>query len=143
VELDLKEVRNAAMGPAIQLVSRASRRVENEAKRTVRVDTGRLRSSINTKMTIRVWVVKARIGTRVKYGLVEHDGASRHTIRAVKGEYMKFFWKKAGRVVWFRSVRHPGTKGSFFLTTPMVRHLPGLGFRVERTRSAIARAWPD
>lgn len=124
------------MGPAIKLVSRASRRVENEAKRTVRVDTGRLRSTINTKMTIRVWVVKSRVGTRSKYGLVEHNGARKHPIHAVKGEFMKFYWKKAGRVVWFRSVNHPGTKGSFFLTTPMIRNLPAMGFRVERYRDA-------
>jgi hypothetical protein len=122
------------MGPAIRLVSRACRRVENEAKRTVRVDTGRLRASINTKLTIRVWVVKGRVGSRVKYSLVEHGGAKKHTIRATKGQYMKFYWKKAGRVVWFRTVNHPGTSGSFYLTTPMIRNLPGMGFRVERYR---------
>src|SRR5687767_3809947 len=136
LELDKEKVRLGAMGPATRLVSRACRLVQTDAKRTVRVDTGRLRASINTKLKPTLYIVKGTVGSRVKYSLVEHNGAKKHTIRAVKGQYMKFYWKKAGKVVWMRRVNHPGTKGSFYLTTPMIKLLPPRGFRVSRFRDA-------
>lgn len=136
VDLDLKQVRNAAMGPAIKLVSRACRRVENEAKRTVRVDTGRLRSSLGTKMRVWTWQVRGQVGSRVRYSLVEHNGAKRHMIFPRRKKALRFYWKKMGQVVILGSVNHPGTSGSFYLTTPMIRNLPQMGFRVERYRDA-------
>ena len=138
VDLDMKEVQKAAMGPAVQLVSRACRRVEAEAKRTVRVDTGRLRASLGTKMRVWVWQVRGTVGSRVRYSLVEHNGAKRHMIFPRRKNALRFHWKKMGRVVILGSVNHPGTKGSFYLTTPMVRNLPKMGFRVQRYRDATS-----
>jgi hypothetical protein len=136
LELDREQVRLAAMGPALKLVSRACRIVLTDAKRTVRVDTGRLRASLNSKITVRLYTINGRIGSRVKYSLVEHNGAKKHVIRAVRGQYMKFYWKKVGKVVWLRRVNHPGTRGSFYLTTPMIKLLPPRGFRVSRFRDS-------
>lgn len=130
VELDKEKVRLAAMGPALKLVSRACRIVQSAAKRRVRVDTGRLKTSINTKITMRLYTINGKVGSRVKYGLVEHQGAKRHAIRPVRGRYLKFYWKKVGKVVWLRRVDHPGTKGSFYLTIPLAAELPKRGFKV-------------
>lgn len=142
IELDKEEVRQAAMVPATRLVSRACRRIEAGAKREVRVDTGRLRASINRKVVPKQYTVRGTVGSRVKYGLVEHDGAKRHHILPVKGRYLKFYWKKVGRVVWLRRVDHPGTKGSFFLTKPLVQFAPPMGFKVVLTPNATG-AGPD
>lgn len=138
VELDLPQVQKAAMSPAIKLVSRACRRVEAEAKRTVRVDTGRLRASIGTKMRVWKWQVRGRVGSRVSYSLVEHNGAKKHRIYPRRAKALRFYWKKVGRVVVLGGVNHPGTRGSFYLTTPMIRQLPKMGFRVERYRDATS-----
>lgn len=136
LELNKEFVRQAGMIGATRLVSVACRRVQAGAKRRVRVDTGRLRASINTKITARLYTVRGTVGSRVKYSLVEHNGAKRHLILPVKGEFMKFYWKKFGKVVWVRRVNHPGTSGSFYLTTPMIEFLPPMGFKVQRFRDA-------
>lgn len=138
VELNNEQVRLEAMAPATRLVSRACRRVQAGAKRRVRVDTGRLRASINTKVVPKLYTVRGTVGSKVKYSLVEHNGAKRHLILPINGEFMKFYWKKLGRVVWVRRVNHPGTSGSFYLTTPMIEFLPPMGFKVSRFRDATS-----
>lgn len=43
-----------------------------------------------------------------------------HTITAVNAPLLVFFWPKAGRVVAFPSVNHPGTTGQPFLSHAVI-----------------------
>lgn len=61
-------------GPVARELYRRGKRVEAAAKRLVGVDTGRLRASISTDLIARGGVPVARVGTRVRYGLVHHEG---------------------------------------------------------------------
>lgn len=44
-----------------------------------------------------------------------HEGTPPHIIKPRIKEQLVFFWRKAGRVVFKDSVRHPGTKANPFL----------------------------
>lgn len=140
-------------------VLKLSRRVEDSAKRLVRVDTGRLRASIGTTSRETRWKVHARIGSSARNAMVEHEGAKPHRITARNKKAMSFFWRKVGAQAFvprdgFRRtgymiyrgrnifmigkgyVDHPGTSGTFYLTHPLLLHGPPLGFLVVLTPRA-------
>jgi hypothetical protein len=58
-------------------------------------------------------VVAGRRGL-TDYVMFEHDGTPPHSIRARRRKTLRFIWH--GRVVFYKRVRHPGTKGSRFLS---------------------------
>lgn len=75
--------------------------------------------------------VRARIWSTKRYARIVHDGAAPHTIRPrVRGRRLRFYWRRVGRVVAFRSVHHPGQQGQFFLTKPLVTEAARRRFRV-------------
>lgn len=49
------------------------------------------------------------------HSLFVHEGTKPHIIRARYAPKMVFFWRKAGRVVYRKTVRHPGTRPNPFL----------------------------
>lgn len=59
---------------------------------------------------------KATVGTNLSYAKPVHDGSPPHIIRARRGKAL--YWKGARHPV--RSVRHPGTKGTKFLSNALV-----------------------
>lgn len=91
---------------------------------------GALRASIGTDIVHRNMVVHGKVGSRLKYAEVVHNGAKRHKIRPKVKRMLSFYWDKApehmvtktgpyaGRVM-LPSVNHPGMKGTRFLTTPL------------------------
>lgn len=65
-----------------------------------------------------------------------HEGAKPHIIRPRRqGGMLRFYWARAGRVVYFRQVRHPGIGGTPFLTSSMADTCRPLGFVVVRNVS--------
>lgn len=42
-------------------------------------------------------------------------GTRPHVIRARNARYLRFYWPKVGRVVYFKQVNHPGTKANPFM----------------------------
>lgn len=105
-------------GPVGQELDRDARLVLNQARRLVRVRTGRLIASGR---------IEAGIGglgpyRDVTFGVpgitdyldYEHDGTSPHVIRPRRRKVLRFIWH--GRVVYAHRVNHPGTSGSRFLT---------------------------
>lgn len=65
-----------------------------------------------------------------------HEGARAHKIRPRRpGGRLRFFWARAGRVVYFREVNHPGIGGTPFLTSAMSDSCRPLGFVVVRNVS--------
>jgi hypothetical protein len=137
---------------AILLVARTADAIEGEARRIAPVrkpnengrSGGRLRNSIRTKMTVSVYHAKARVGSRVKYALPAHQGASPHIIRPRRKQFLSFKWDKAAGYgipvtergkVQLKRVRHPGMDGSQYLVRPLVLLGRKNGFRVTFVRA--------
>jgi hypothetical protein len=53
------------------------------------------------------------------------EGTRPHVIRVKRARFLRFYWPKVGRVVYFKSVNHPGTKANPFLSRAYRRWLPG------------------
>jgi hypothetical protein len=59
----------------------------------------------------------ARVSNAKPYARAVHFGSKPHKIKAKRAKSLAFFWPKAGRVCFFKSVNHPGTKPMPFLET--------------------------
>jgi hypothetical protein len=55
-------------------------------------------------------------GSMTGYGWYHHEGAGPHVIRARQAKMLRFYWRRAGRVVIFRQVNHPGNPAQKYLT---------------------------
>lgn len=113
---------NEADGPLVRDLERRMLRAQISAEQLVRVRTGTLLATIHReRSTVRrlpaVEVVAGR--ARMKYTMLEHDGTPPHIIRARRKKSLRF--TVGGKVVFRRSVRHPGTTGSHFLTKSLPR----------------------
>lgn len=93
-------------------------RVKFEARKLVRVRTGRLFSTIDVRMGStksggpHAMVVAG--GKGIRYTGYEHDGTAPHEIRARRKKALRFVVD--GQVVFRTRVMHPGTTGTLFLT---------------------------
>lgn len=87
---------------------------------------------IRADWRITTYDIRVRIGPKPRHkgDLAAHQGARRHTIRAKRGRTLRFFWRKKGRYVYFRSVNHPGMKGKQYLVKPLKQFGRRNGFRV-------------
>ena len=104
-------------GPVARDMERRGVRMQLEARRRVRVRTGRLFSTIRKKISFTKTNVHMDIlagGGGVNYTMIEHDGSVAHEIRARRRKALRFV--VAGRVVFRQRVWHPGTTGTQFLT---------------------------
>lgn len=52
------------------------------------------------------------------------EGTKPHPIVARRAPFLRFYWPKVGRVVYFRSVNHPGTKANRFYNRALARWMP-------------------
>lgn len=113
------------------LVSQVVRGTTNLAKIRAPRKTGRMANSIGGSIRETPNAVRGLVGTRVKYALIIHRGARAHKIRPRRqGGMLKFYWERAGMVVWLRSVNHPGVGATPFLTSALQNVAPALGFKV-------------
>lgn len=137
---------------ATLLVARTADEIESEAKLIAPVrkpnennrSGGRLRASIGTKMMGTTYHVRARVGSRVRYAEVAHQGAQAHIIRPRRKQYLSFKWNKAAQYgipltrrgkVQLKKVNHPGMEGSQYLVRPLVLVGRKNGFRVTFVRA--------
>jgi hypothetical protein len=85
-----------------------------------------------TPVTFRGWNVEARIESRSRITLVDHEGSKAHRISARRKKALKFFWVRTvarqygrrrirpGQASYFKWVMHPGNRRPVkFLTTPL------------------------
>lgn len=105
-------------GPVVRDLERRMTRAQLAAKRTVRKRTGKLAGTIrkNTGYRKRSPYVDVIAGApRMKYTGFEEFGTEPHiiTVRRKRKKALRF--EVGGTVMFRRSVRHPGTKGSHFL----------------------------
>lgn len=114
--LDEVVLRDIASG-AGDLEARAAR-VLAAAQMLVGVDTGRLLASIHRErgrngLGPYIDIVAGIPGITTYLGY-HHFGTAPHIIRARRRKALRFIWH--GEVVFFTSVRHPGSRGTYFLT---------------------------
>jgi hypothetical protein len=110
-------------GPIGRDLERRATRVQLAAKAQTGVKTGMLKRDI-----VKQWVsangkrLTIRVGSDRKYAYWHHEGTRPHIIRARNAKYLRFV-NKAGKVVYARSVNHPGTSANRYLTDNI--HLAG------------------
>lgn len=105
----------ASQDPIARDMMRRGKNVESAAKRRIsvspkRVDTGRLRASIDTVPIKRAGMPGARIGSKVKYALWVHEGTGlygpKHArIRPKRARYLRFKPRGARRFIFRKSVK--------------------------------------
>lgn len=118
--LDLAAIRaliNSPNGGVYQDLLRRGLLVETAAKRNLggiggpkRVDTGRLRASINTQVVTGTDGPRVIVGTNVWYALLVHNGTGiygprRRMIRPVRAKRLRFKPKGSRHYVYARQVR--------------------------------------
>jgi hypothetical protein len=116
--LDVAAVRrwlDSPNGDAARYLFRKGLDVSNTAKQLVGVDEGELRRDIGLRPGSDALGLYVDVGSSVEHALVHHEGSAAHTIRPKKAGGMLRF-KVGGRVVFARIVRHPGTRGTHYLT---------------------------
>lgn len=126
--LDLSAVRvllTSPHGGVAQDMLRRGLLVETQAKRNLggidgpkRIDTGRLRASINTQLITRDGAPAAVVGTNVFYARFVHDGTGlygpRHAvIKPKRRKFLRYRSRQTGKWTFARQVR--GSRGNPFL----------------------------
>lgn len=76
---------------------------------------GTLRDSIVKRITTDGQGVAVLVGSSDPIALLHHEGTQPHVILPRTKPRLVFFWARAGRVVSFTRVNHPGTKRNPFL----------------------------
>lgn len=90
-------------------IERQTRRVQNRAKRNVKVDEGNLRNSVDRTVGVFGSRVIGRVGTGVIYGLYLHEGTGIYgpkgaPIRPVRRQFLRFEVKSGTAAVGSRPV---------------------------------------
>lgn len=101
------------------------RKVQSEklSGQVLKVRTGTLRSSINTKTTTSESEVTATVGTNVRYGRVHEFGVSHSwLIEARNARSLRF--QIGGRTIFRRSVTHPPLPERSFLRSALAEMRP-------------------
>ena len=109
----LDRMLNSENGEVGRYLSARGNRVLVAAKAQVGVKTGKLKASISMKQYRSIGGQSIKIGSRLNYALLHHEGTKPHIITPDKAEILRF--SSRGRVVYTRLVRHPGTKPNKFL----------------------------
>jgi hypothetical protein len=79
------------------------------------IQTGQLRAKMETQRSVTRNGLEGRVGSPVKYALLHHEGTRPHVIRPRKsGGTLRF--TVGGKVVFAKSVHHPGTRPNPYLT---------------------------
>lgn len=103
-----------------EVIKKATYRVTKGAKEKLTsngsVDTGRLRSSIVSKVTS----MQGISGSNVKYAKAIEEGSPPHIIRAKNKKYL--YWAGASHPV--KQVNHPGSKAKPYLIPAYEKELP-------------------
>lgn len=109
-------------GPVGTSVSRLANMIANTQRTFAPVHTGKLKAAVQvgahghwaSGIQVNVGANPPAIGTgsRRGYSYLQNEGTKPHQIRARRGKLLKFFWVKVGQTVYFRSVNHPGHRGS-------------------------------
>lgn len=78
--------------------------------------SGQLKASIVKRLANVEGELACMVGSEDPIALLHHEGTVPHIIRARRAPRLVFYWPKAGRVVSFVQVSHPGTAPNRYLT---------------------------
>lgn len=110
---------NGTNGPVGRYLRERGRLIVVAAKRQVGVDTGALRSSIGIMAHGReVRGQYITIGSNNRIAYLHHEGSRAHRITAADHKLLRF--SAGGRVVYTRSVLHPGTRPNRYLSDNLI-----------------------
>jgi len=139
VSLDRRAVRTVPMGFAIGRGRVVARQVRDGARGMVRVKSGAVKGSIGMEERHTATVARFIIRADHERAMLEHQGARPHVIRPRRrGGLLHFYWERMGATVTLVKVNHPGTKGSKFLTTPLIKYGMRAGYRVTITVGGLS-----
>jgi len=124
MSFDLTSLRRShrqLMADTRRAVDQAMRRAAPEAQKHVRDHAGFTHRSGATLHATTARFMRLKGGGKIriananrKANWLEH-GTRAHVIRARRARYLRFFWRKLGQVVYFKSINHPGTRPYWFL----------------------------
>lgn len=87
--------------------------VQNAARAQAGKRTGRLIQSIHSRRSRDAIGPYWAVGSRVSYSLIHHEGSPPHVIVPNRRQVLRF--TAGSRVVYTRSVAHPGTRANRYL----------------------------
>lgn len=111
---ELDHMLNSPSGQVGVNLQRKGRIMVIAAKRQVGKDTKELEGSIHLIHTRVGQYQQLWIGSRSKHALIHHQGSRPHAIVPRHQQLLRF--SKNGRMVYARSVMHPGTKANKYLS---------------------------
>lgn len=117
-------------GQVGQFVTKATRRILARAKVNCPVDTGRLRNSGTSRITVANGKrVSAEVSFNANYAAAVHNGTRPHVIRPRRAKVLAF--RVGSKRVFATKVNHPGTKARPFLADALKQVAAGEGFAVD------------
>lgn len=111
---EVKRIVNDPRSPVIQEFKQIGRRIVTAARAQVGKGTGELALSITYDIRRFRGNPELSVGSDNKIAYLHHEGTRPHAIRARNQQFLRF--SSRGRIVYARTVIHPGTKPNRFLT---------------------------
>lgn len=103
-------------------LTKIGRRIVRDARRQVGVRTGKLRNSIELNHIAFREGAAIKIGSRLHYAYLHHEGSKPHVITPNPPNQVLVFGK-GSRVVHARVVNHPGTRPNRYLSDQLRKHI--------------------
>ena len=103
----------SANGPVGRHMRAKAELVREMARLKVGKRTGALAMSIYISQSSTTYGQKIEIGSKLPYALMHHEGTRPHMIFPKNGQVLRFTSKS--RVVYARTVMHPGTRANKYL----------------------------
>lgn len=111
---DLLRTINDPTGEVYKRFRRVGRTVVAAARAQVGKNTGQLARSIDWRIQLHAALPELWIGSYDPIAYIHHEGTRPHAISARNAQFLRF--SSRGRVVYARTVMHPGTAPNRFLT---------------------------
>ena len=128
VRLDRAQAERVAQQGGDRLVTLAMVRTHARASVTAPVDTGNLRARHRMEKRASRRRVVGRVISDADYSMAVHDGARPHVIQARGDGYLRF--EAGGRVLYRKSVNHPGVRARPWLSQSLADECRPMGFIV-------------
>lgn len=84
---------------------------------------------------------RVRISVRVRWAWFLEHGTKAHTISARRSRFLRFYSPAFGRVIYRKSVNHPGTHPTFFLKKATMRGFAQMEFTLRPQMQQLAASF--
>lgn len=124
---------------ALKLVRQTVREIKQGAEAILAFGpytTQTLSRHVKTRVSFNGFLIEGQVGIdgrRFPYAASVEGGARRHLIPLApkpKGKWLRFYWRRVGKVVYAKQVKHPGQTGKAYLRIPTLVVCPRLHYRV-------------